>query len=184
MPKLDKVETELKPMSSGEVMHSPVESMTTEELFHGYAIVQTMEKFLKDRREALNARLKEVIKKTGVTTEEGHVRLAHEGTYGTMQKRVSKSPDLDALKKLLAKASIDTSEVFDEVKTLEFNPSKLNSLVELGKLKQVDVKLLFGETFALVVEPSPAIAQQLEEVAKSFAAERAALASETAFPKK
>jgi hypothetical protein len=78
---------------------------------------------------------------------------------------------------------IDTNTVYDIVPTKVLNLSKVNQLVELGKLKQEDLDKLFKVTFALTVDPSEQLTAQLESVAHAFEAEKVAVTGKPPEPK-
>lgn len=175
--------TKPEALTSGSLLHASeklaIESLTADELMLAYAAVQLRQKKLDEFRDVLNAKLKDVVRTVGVPTESGHMRFDHEGTAATVEHRVAKVPEEKGLKTLLLKAGLSESEVYDEVKVKQLNPSKLNALIELGKLKAVDVELLKKVTYALTVEPSPALAAKLAEV---FEAEKLLLEAPKALP--
>lgn len=172
------VESEIRPLSSGEVLHLDIDKLSMEDRLQAYAIVQWMLEKLKGRRESLNERLKEDTRQVGATNDKGHVRFSHSGTVSTVEKRVAKTPDEKELNKLLTANKIDVDSVYDTVQAQQLNLSKVNKLVELGKLKQADVDGLFKVTFALTVDPSEALTKLLDEAAQHFEVEKAVVASE------
>jgi hypothetical protein len=178
------VESEVRPLSSGEVLHADVEKMSMAERIVSISIVKWMIAKLTDRSKSLNERLKEDTRQVGTTNEKGHVRFFHpEAGVCTVEKRVSKSADEAALKTLLLQNSIAPDSVYDVVPQQVLNTSKLNQLVELGKLKAEDVEKLYKVTFALTVDPSEALSAQLESVAHSFATEKAIVTGKEPEPK-
>lgn len=170
------VESEVRPLSSGEVLHIDPDKMSMSERITSISIVKWMMGKLTDRQKALNERLKEDTRQVGTTNEKGHVRFSHPGAgVCTVEKRVSKSPDEEALNTLLMTNKIDTNSVYDIVPTKVLNLSKVNQLVEVGKLKQGDLDKLFKVTYALTVDPSEQLTAQLESVAHAFEAEKVAV---------
>lgn len=176
------VENEVQPLSSGEVLHAPVDKMTVGERMFSHPIVKWMIAKLTEREKELNARLKEDVKQVGIENDKGHKRFEHEGFVATVEKRLGKAPDEDGVKELLVKAGIDPDSVYDEVKVKQFNPSKLDQLVQVGKIKQADVDALKKTTYALFTELSPAAQKQLDAIAESFDAEKAALGAPVSKP--
>lgn len=167
------VENELQPFGSGEVLHAPVEKMTVGERMFSHPVVKWMISVLTEREKELNAKLKEDVKTVGVENDKGHRRFVHEGFVATVEKRAGKAPDEDGVKALLVKNGIDPNSVFDEVKVQQFNPSKLDALVQVGKIKQADVDALKKTTYALFTELSPEAQKMLDEMASHFNAEKA-----------
>jgi hypothetical protein len=170
------VESEVRPLSSGEVLHADIDKMSMAERITSIAIVKWMIAKLTDRSKSLNERLKEDTRQVGSANEKGHVRFSHpQAGVCTVEKRVSKTADEDELKTLLLMNKLDPSSVYDVKPVQVLNTSKLNQLVELGKLKKTDVEKLYKVTFALTVDPSEVLSSQLEAVAHGFAAEKAAV---------
>lgn len=174
------VEDEVRGLTSGEVLHAPVAKMSMEERLLSHTVVKWMLTNLGEREKELNARLKEDVNQVGVENDKGHKRFEYEGSIATVEKRMAKAPDEDGLKELLTKNGIDPKSIYDEITVLQFNPSKLGQLVDLGKLKQADVDALRKTSYALFTEPSSAIQKQLEALAESYNAEKVAIAGPSA----
>lgn len=172
------VENEMRPLSSGEVLHAAIEKMSMEERLTAYCIIQFMQDKLAKRRELLNGRIKDDVKQVGKPSEKGHLRFELNGTVATVEKRQSKMPVEADLLALLERNGIDPSQVYDKVVTEQINPSKVDALVSVGKLKQEDVEACRKATFALTVDPSETINQLLVEAAKAFEAQKAAVSGE------
>jgi hypothetical protein len=176
------VENEVRPLSGGDVLHEVIEKLSVEDRLTAYCIIQFMQDKLAKRRELMNARLKADVKQVGTTNDKGHMRFEHNGTVATVEKRVGKMPDEEGLRALMEKAGLEESDVFDKVTSLQLNPSKVENLIELGKLKRADVEVLCKTTFALTVDPSEHISKVLTEAAKAFEAEKAAITGQPPAP--
>ena len=178
------VESEVRPLSSGEVLHADIDKMSMAERITSISIVKWMIAKLTDRSKSLNERLKEDTRQVGSTNEKGHVRFSHpHAGVCTVERRMSKSADEDELKTLLLTNNIPPDSVYDVKPVQVLNTSKLNQLVELGKLKAADVEKLYKVTFALTVDPSEVLTAQLEAVAHGFEAEKAAVTGKEPAPK-
>lgn len=170
-------ESEVRPFSSGEALHASVDTLPLEDRTLYYKMLKWVREKIEDRLGELNERIKEDVRQVGITNEKGHTRFEHNGTISTVEKRVSKSPDEKALNKLLTANGIAVTSVYDKIQVEQLNLSKVNDLVDKGKLKQADVDALFKVTFALTVEPSQADLKILEATVHGFEAEKKALAS-------
>ncbi len=168
------VNTEVRPLTSGEVMHAPVEKLSLGERVEAFAILQWMEKKLEERKAALRERLLADAEQVGKPNEKGGFKISHEGCAVTKEARTSKSPNDGELRALLTEASIGAEQVFDKVMVEQFNPSKLEQLVSLGKLDAEAVKALYKVTYALKVSPSESIELLLEEATQKHMAVAAA----------
>lgn len=178
------VESEVRPLSSGEVLHADIDKMSMAERITSISIVKWMIAKLTDRSKSLNERLKEDTRQVGAANEKGHVRFSHpQAGVCTVERRVSKTADEDELKTLLLTNNIAPDSVYDVKPVQVLNTSKLNQLVELGKLKAADVEKLYKVTYALTVDPSEALTAQLEAVAHGFETEKAAVTGKEPPPK-
>lgn len=177
------VESEVRPLTSGEVIHADIEKLSGTERKLAYCLLQFIVAEAEARKKELNERIKEDVRQVGTVNEKGHVRQSDNGTVATVEKRVAKSPDEKALSTLLMTNKIDDSSVYDIVPTKVLNLSKVNQLVELGKLKAEDVEKLFKVTYALTVDPSEPISTLLEEAKKGFALEKALVTGKEPEPK-
>lgn len=160
------VETEVAPAMSGDLMHADHEKLNIEQRMDLYAAIQFELDKLAKRREVLNARLKEDVKQVGTVTEKGHYRFEVNGKVASVEKRVTKMPEEGALNALLVKNGLSLDDVSDTVTEKRINPSKIDYLIELGKLKAADVDALRKVTYALSVDTNEETAQLLAESAK------------------
>lgn len=160
------VETEVVPAMSGELLHADHEKLNIEQRMDLYAAIQFEQDKLAKRREVLNARLKEDVKQVGTATEKGHYRFEVNGKVASVEKRVAKMPEEGALNTLLVKNGLSLDDVSDTVTEKRINPSKIDYLVELGKLKAADVDALKKVSYALSVDPNEETSQMLTEAAK------------------
>ncbi len=169
------VESEVRPLSGGEVMHAEIEALSVEQRIEAYAVIQWMEKRLAERKKILNTRMKTDVESVGLLTEKGHRRFEHHGSVCTVEKRVAKIPDENELNMLVAMKSLDEKQVYDQQILKVANPSKINALVAVGKLTQEEADKLYKVTYALTVDPSEEITRVLTEAAHQFASEAEAV---------
>jgi len=106
--------------------------------------------------------------KEGVTTDMGGQSLDVEGTRVVRERRKMKLPDEQGVKELLARNSLPISECFDEVKTLVLNPSKLDYLIQAGRISADQVEAMKKVTWALKVKPSETLDESLERLRMAF----------------
>lgn len=169
-------EKEIRPLSSAEILHADLDKLSVTDRKIAYCFLQHIIATATARKEELNLKIKEDVRTTGVANDKGHVRQDDAGTVATVEKRVAKTPDEKELKKLLEANKINPDSVYDDVTIQQLNLSKVNDLVDKGKLKQADVDKLFKTTYALTVDPSYTLKTLLEEAKLAFASEKAALA--------
>ncbi len=154
---------EVAPLTKGRVSQAPPTDMPLADLTVAYAILNHLEKVVAKRKEALKPHLISAAEIHGAKTEKGGNELVVGDEKVIREKRTSSEPDHDKLKALLSTAEIGLFDCFEEVKTLQLNPSKLAYLVEIGKLKAEQVEALRAFTFALKVEPGKELKELLLE---------------------
>ena len=175
---------EVSPLSSGEVLHADIEKMSLTERIQSYEIIQFLEKKLEERKKALNLRLKEDMKQVGKTTEKGHLAFNLNGTDIVVERRETKLPKEPDLRAFMETHKIKEEEIFDTVTIIQFNPSRVESLINLGRMKRADYDALRKPTYALTVEASSADLQMLEKVSEAYAAAKAEVTGTPALPAK
>lgn len=143
-------------------LSKPVGEMTAEELMAAYGAIQWLEKYVKEARERLNSALKPIADGYGTKDEKGHNHYTVAGHTATVEHRVDALPNDEKLRTLLAKHQVAAESVYDKVTVEVLNPSKLMALVELGHLKEADVKATHNETLALKFKGSKELQQQLK----------------------
>lgn len=166
---------EITPIASGTVMKASPESMSLVEQVQAHVILKKMEDALDSRLKELKAPLMAVAEAQGHQDEGSTTKkLQVDGSTITVEHRKSKTPDPEGLKALLASKQVAVSEAFDEVKSLQLNPSKVEYLVQIGKLTRDEVAALCAESTALRIYPS----KQLKEAVASLGFEKSAALTE------
>lgn len=145
-----------------EALHNPIDEMKLPEIAESWVTLDYVEKKISPRKEGLRQALFAAAEENGNDDEKGNQTLFIEGTEVVRQKRESSSPDEEGLLALLQEKKIDVLEAFDEVKTLQFNPSKVEHLIKVGKLPKDAVKTLTRVNWALRVVPNSLLKEQLE----------------------
>jgi hypothetical protein len=91
------------------------------------------------------------------------------GTKLGKRKNVGTKPDEEGLKQLLRSKGISLTEGFDEVTVYSYNPSKVDFLVESGKLTRSEVDALRKVTYTIECEASDELAKYVSEARGKFA---------------
>ena len=177
--------TEIQPLASGKVMTEATEKLTVIEQVQSHVLLKKVGEAVEARLKELREPLMAVAKAKGeVSTEKGTKKYVIEGNSICIEYRQAHAPDESKARELLLLKSIPLTEVFDEVKTLVFNPSKLDFLIKTGKISQADYDALIPPpTEAMRVYPSKELKtavealglkskSKLEEVQPSFEAKK------------
>ena len=159
------VRTEIEPFLSGQAIGISANSLNDEELATAWTMIERVEKACAARKKELRAALLTRIGKNGSPDKKGHVQYSADGIRLVRQKRVSKLPDEKRFKALLSAKRVSHKSVFDPVVEHKLNPSKMQHLIDTGRIKQEEVDRLQKVTYALTVKPSETITALLDDAA-------------------
>ena len=157
--------TSLAGLASGDLMNKPISDMTTDQVAGTWIGLTKAVELMSARLEDLRMALFERAAESGVTTEKGHSILEIEGTEFTKERSQKKLPDEKILKELLKAAKLGVLEAFDEVTVLKMNPTKVDHLVETGRLPEDKIEEAKKVSYRLKFKPSRALQDQLDEIA-------------------
>lgn len=143
------------------VLHSKVlfegktpetEGLTFQEKVSLWKALDRLADAIEARKEALRLSLLEWAQNNGHPTEKGGSVYTDETFTVTREKRAGKKPEDKPFRALLKKKGIAITDAFDETKSLVYSPSKVQYLIDTGKLTQDEVDNLIKVSFALKVE--------------------------------
>lgn len=163
-----KIETEVKPLTSGQLYHADIKTqMSVADRGTAFAILKAILDKAEKRKEALRVQLIEDVKSLGVKDpEKNNIKLKTDGVGLRVDMRQGHVPEQEGLALLLEKAGLSMDDVSDKVIVQQFNASKLNHYIAIGKIKEEDVKALCKVTPALFAEPTEALQQLITEAFK------------------
>jgi hypothetical protein len=161
---------EVQSLTASKVMAEAVENLTLTEQVQAHILLKRVNDAVDTRLKLLRDPLLTVaIAKGEVISEKGTKKYVVDGSAITVEYRRSSVPDENKVKELLQTKNVPITEVFDEVKTLVFNPSKLDFLVQVGKVTKAEVE-------ALIPEPSPAMrvvpSKELKEITEAISSKK------------
>lgn len=136
-----------------------------------WSVLDTLEDLIKDRKQSYREQLLVTAEQTGVKTDKGGFRMWVDNSEVVRERRERKLPEEAGLKLLMASRGIPYNECFDEVKTLVLNPSKLDYLIETGRLSKDEVDALKKVDWALKVSQSEVIQESLNKMVSSLTGE-------------
>ena len=158
------VETAVTPLTSGDLMHAPVEDLSTSSVVETWLMLDLIEGMVEERKKALRERLLLEAKNNGEQqTESGSFKMNVHGSTVLRERREAKQIDVDKMTELMNAKGIDPSLVIDKVTTYAVNLSKVANLVANGVLTQEEVDNLKTVTWALRVTASKEFKKMLEE---------------------
>lgn len=112
-------------------------------------------------RGKLREQLLAYVASEGREDERGSATVVVEGTTVKREARRASEPDAKGVKELLARRDIPVSRAFDEVKVLQLNATKLQHLIDTGKVTAEEVEALRRVTYALKVKESDQLLEQV-----------------------
>ena len=156
------VEDEIRPLMEGYTFTSDLDDLDIDDLGELFALIQFLEAKLKDRKTQVRALLLEALENAPPTAKGG---TQHKTLYGTAirEKRESKLPDEESIKILMANKGIPLSLGFSPVKKTVLDISKINDLIERGKLKREEVESARSVSYALKFKPNARTSSLLDD---------------------
>jgi hypothetical protein len=148
---------------TGDHMTTNPAEMPIEEVVQAWVLYKhvsdSIEKRMKAFREVLLAKAEQY----GKPTDKGGQVLSVQATKVLREKRVSAAPPEKGVRELLEKHELPIDEAFSTVKKVVLDPSKLQVLMDLGKLPSDEVEALKKVTWALRVKPSDTLLDTLDD---------------------
>lgn len=157
------VDAELHPLLAGGAMTKPLRDMTDDEVIQAWTMLRFASSKIGDRLNEIREVLLEDAAEFGSDTDKGGQRLYIGRHLILREKRVSKLPRQKDFKELLEKANLKNSEAFTKKTTTVLDASKIQNLINLGKLSEEDVEGLKKVTWALRVKPDEGLEAILDE---------------------
>lgn len=151
-------------LSLAKLLHNDPKTAPLDDTVTAYTVLDHFEKAFEAQKKALRPHLLSQAETHGEPNDKGGSALVVGEDTVYRERRRSSEPNTERLRALLETRGVPLSECFDEVRSVQLNPSRLQYLIDIGKLKQEEVEALRDETFALRVRPGPALKRLLTEV--------------------
>ncbi len=149
-----------------EVLSKNPAEMSISDVTFAYAAITHLETVLKARKEQLRTVLLEYAQDHGKPVgEKGAVEVVVAGSKVTKERKTATTPDVEKLKVKVKEKGLGVEAAFDELTVLEYNPSKVQFLVDTGKLDGAEVEALRPVSYSLRVTPSASVKKVLNEAA-------------------
>lgn len=141
-------------LAENRLFSAPVDDLTDEEAAGAAAVLKFMDDLVKSRHSQIRDRLLERVEDIGEEYKDGSYVADVNGIEVRKTKNQGKLPDEKVVKNLLNENGLSLTEAFDEVKKWEMNPSKVDHLVDGGKIPKKEVEKSKKVTYSLKVNPS------------------------------
>lgn len=151
MANLTEVQELLAPLLASSLF-APAENKSFVEAAEDWQVLDLLAKLLEKELAALRLKLLDAVGSSNTVDEKGHRTLNVDEAKLTQQLRVASAPDHEKMLALVEAKSIAKELVFDEVRVLNFNPSKVDFLIDTGKLSKTDLEKITPVTTVLMVK--------------------------------
>lgn len=167
---LTKFDSEVRPLVRGDILHTPPDRLNVEEAVKAFALVKHIGEKVEDRRKELRAHLLvegSILEHAEKVGKGGSTKTMVEGNKVTRKRTEKKLANVKGLKALLKEKGISEDAAFTSTtetftKTV-VDPSKVEALVQTGRLTAKEVEGCHVIQWTLQVNPSAAIKDILEE---------------------
>ena len=158
-----KKETDLKTsvssliaLGKAELFNAPMEDLSPQQRAEAWAVIDAFETVLSERKGELREGLFTMVQEIGDKTAAGHFIANVEGNEVKRERRQGKSPEDKAFRALLKET------------VSKMDPSKIQYLIDGGRLPAEKVEELKRVTFALKVKARTDLAAELDRVSDRF----------------
>lgn len=153
-------------MNIEKVFTDPIDSFTDEQAATAWAMIDLLEKVVEGRKKDLRESLLARAEKAGTKKENGSFEAAMGAVTVINERRQAKLPDEDVVKACLKEAGLEYEDAFTAQMVWTMDPSKVDFLVQGGKLPAEKIEASKKVTLALKVKPDKSIKAQLDNVKK------------------
>jgi hypothetical protein len=156
----------LSELNIEKVFTDPIDTFTDEQAATAWAMIDLLEKVVEERKKNLRESLLARAEKAGKKKENGSFEAAMGGVTVINERRQAKLPDEEVVKACLKEAGLEYEDAFTAQMVWTMDPSKVEFLVQGGKLPAEKIEASKKVTSALKVKPDKAIKAQLDNVKK------------------
>ena len=157
------MDAELHPLVTGHAMTGDLRDMGEEEILQAWTLLRCAGDFIAKRLDEIRAVLLKEAAEFGQDTDKGGQRLYVGRHLVLREKRVAKLPEADKFKALMETAGLKLDQAYTKKTTTVLDPSKIENLINLGKLNTKAVDKIKKVTWALRVKPDPDLETVLDE---------------------
>ena len=158
------IEKYVESLLTGDVMTLDAESANVEAVVQAWVLLKYTQDRLEGRLKSLRKVLLARAEEFGKDTEKGGSKLSVDGTLVLREKRQAALPEEKGLRSLLEEHGIKPADAFSKVTKVVMDASKVQNLVDLGKLPAAKVTDLKKVTWALRVKESHELAEALDQM--------------------
>jgi len=147
---------------------SSLDSLDDDKLAGAWSMIDAIESVAKERKAALREELLRRVEKNGEEGKNGSYTVQLEHVKILKEKRMAKLPDPKLVEKLVKEAGLEYDDAFTPKREWSLDPSKLDFLVQGGKLPGDQLEASKKITWALKVKPDKALGGRLDGLRKQL----------------
>lgn len=154
----------LAPLMTSGVMLGDIETANIETAFQAWLMLKYAKEEIGKRVEELRQELLKRAEKFGYETDKGGHALKIGDVKVIQEKRIDKLPNVKLMKELCVEYNLKHEQIFSKTMTVVLDASKIQNLVDLGKLPAPKVEAAKKVTVALRVNNTEALDAIYESV--------------------
>jgi hypothetical protein len=155
---------------AGPLFHDSPSGLPLTTRVAAWAVLDALKEMSEHRKDMFREQLLKDAEENGAPTDRGGNRLWVDQSEVIREKRQAKLPDDKSFQALLKSKGIPMSDAFDEVKSYTMNPSKVDFLIQSGRISQEEVDELRKVSWALKVKVSEMIQEFLDSMSNRLVA--------------
>lgn len=140
---------------------APPEELPPAALARAHVLLATIDKACAARKKELRAPLTRAVQDSTQITASGGAKATYDAAAVTYTSSLAKEPDYEKFRNVLHAHGLPMKDAYDEVRTLRFNPSKAERLVELGYIAREDLDACRRKTERLTVRATKKFKKEL-----------------------
>lgn len=158
------VEKYVESLLTGDIMTSDAEGANVVSVVQSWVLLKYTKERIEERMKGLRNVLLGRAEEFGKDTEKGGSKLSVEGSLVLRERRQAALPDEKKLRAILDEHGIKPTEAFTKVTKVVLDASKVQGLVDLGKIPEKKVDDAKKVTWALRVKESHELAESLDRM--------------------
>lgn len=158
------VEKYVESLLTGNIMTSDAEEANVVSVVQSWVLLKYTKERIEERMKGLRKVLLDRAEEFGKETEKGGSKLSVEGSLVLRERRQAALPDEKKLRAILDEHGIKPDQAFTKVTKVVLDASKVQGLVDLGKIPEKKVDDAKKVTWALRVKESHELAESLDRM--------------------
>jgi len=158
------VEKYVEPILTGDIMTSDAEEANVASVVQSWVLLKHTKERIEERMKGLRNVLLGRAEEFGKETEKGGSKLSVEGSLVLRERRQAALPDEKKMRAILDEHGVKPDQAFTKVSKVVLDASKVQGLVDLGKIPEKKVDDAKKVTWALRVKESHELAESLDRM--------------------